>query len=486
MSKKIYVCSECRHEFPNELSELIDKKVQVYCEACGSPFSLEGIQFKAKPFEYRRGPRQRPQIFEKSKEEFNKWIQFLNKISYIPILVISIVALALISEIAIHPERAQLIFFRQLFFGISGILIVLYDIFYISPRVKEERYNEIMIDSFCWGILGCIFFGTGVIILIKGIIIFFYVIANSDNRDLKPYDFGLLLKNSLNNFSAKAGVVIIIIVLYFIAIRSIIIAPIPEGSDFIIDSVFFTVIISIAGVALLIDFILKNNLEKQQKFFFIDFVRVLAIGIMSTIFFSVGIFILLKGVLIFFLMFGSPSPAAVSKEKIPVETRKETVIQPPIQQSPPSKTPPVKPIEPRLEKEEIKSPKQLRKEIKIKIHESLLPIKDEKDKEIVTEYFTRIFAVLSKDMRNQIMDLKISKEEKKGLLKELAFLSAEEQIKYVEALVNLYQEIPKKLINKIKKLPNVKPEYYGKIVKQLKYMDFKEQVRFIEFLEQNA
>ena len=89
-------------------------------------------------------------------------------------------------------------------------------------------------------------------------------------------------------------------------------------------------------------------------------------------------------------------------------------------------------------------------------------------------------------MRQQINDLKISKKEKRELLEELAFLTKEEQIKYVEVLIDLYKEIPKKLIERIRKLPNVKLQHIDKLIEQLKYMDSQEQIRFIQFLEENA
>ncbi|MFX1385686.1 MAG: hypothetical protein ACFE9M_00590, partial [Promethearchaeota archaeon] len=122
----------------------------------------------------------------------------------------------------------------------------------------------------------------------------------------------------------------------------------------------------------------------------------------------------------------------------------------------------------------------------LKLHDSLLPVKDEKDKKLVKEYFSKIFSVLSKDLRKQINELKISKKEKKELLEELVFLTKEEQVKYIEAIVSLYKEIPKKLINRIRKLPNVKPRHYDKIVDQLKFMDIDEQTKFVQFLEENA
>ena len=137
-------------------------------------------------------------------------------------------------------------------------------------------------------------------------------------------------------------------------------------------------------------------------------------------------------------------------------------------------------------KKEIEKKSTPEKEYELKLHESLLPVSDEKDKELVKQYFSKIFAVLSKDAKTQINKLKISKKEKNELLEELAFLTKEEQAKYIEAIISIYQEIPKKLIERIRKLPNVKPEHYDKIIKQLKYMDTQEQIKFIQFLEENA
>ena len=70
--------------------------------------------------------------------------------------------------------------------------------------------------------------------------------------------------------------------------------------------------------------------------------------------------------------------------------------------------------------------------------------------------------------------------------KELAFLAEEEQLNYLELLRNLYKEIPMKLIERIRKLPDIQPKYYDKLVKELKYMDNERQIEFVQFLEKNA
>jgi len=67
----------------------------------------------------------------------------------------------------------------------------------------------------------------------------------------------------------------------------------------------------------------------------------------------------------------------------------------------------------------------------IRINEDL----EEKDLEDISEikkYFMRIYTVLSKDIREKLKKLDLDKEKKKKLKKELAFLSKEKQIEYLE------------------------------------------------------
>ena len=56
----------------------------------------------------------------------------------------------------------------------------------------------------------------------------------------------------------------------------------------------------------------------------------------------------------------------------------------------------------------------------------------------VKKYFSRIYNVLSKDVREKLKKLNVPKEKKKKLKKEFAFLSKENQIKYLEELSRIY------------------------------------------------
>jgi len=540
---KIFVCRECGYVFPQELSHLIESNIQVYCERCGSPFILEGVKFRPAPTPYIREKKLYHTLPEIKSSSLDKFIQFLNKISSLPFFIFFFYLVVAIF-INLYPFYG----FYNLFDHIAQIIICVflltYDRTHIAQKVKEKKYNEIFLDSFCWGILGSIMYGLGVIILIKGIFIIIYVLTNSQNNNFKIYDYGLLAKNSLNYFSNKAGFIIILYSVYRAVANGI---YLPEGGNILVNLPFgiqiplgviiYVALLIFTTIILLIDGGIKKGIKEKRKFVSKDAVKLIILGILGTIFFAAGIFILLKGILIAFLCFGKP----LEKVQESAEIEKPAIFAPlpptpPTPPAPPIRTTPYRKLEKPekviseekdIELEEVEKIKEIQpleiskkeeikieqerieeiptgeteeillkldkeekakreEEFKLRLHDSLLPVKDEKDKKLVKEYFSKIFTVLSKDLRKQIIDLKIPKKEKKELLEELAFLTKEEQVKYIEALVNLYKEIPKKLINRIRKLPNVKPSHYDKIVEELKYMDYDEQIKFVQFLEENA
>jgi len=54
--------------------------------------------------------------------------------------------------------------------------------------------------------------------------------------------------------------------------------------------------------------------------------------------------------------------------------------------------------------------------------------------EVVKKYFYRIFTVLSKEVKEELMKLNLSKDELKEIKKELAFLPEEKQIEFLKEL----------------------------------------------------
>jgi len=62
---------------------------------------------------------------------------------------------------------------------------------------------------------------------------------------------------------------------------------------------------------------------------------------------------------------------------------------------------------------------------------------------VVKKYFSRIFTILSKEIREKLMNLSVSEETRKLIKKELAFLSKEKQKEYLDELYRIYNRIVK-------------------------------------------
>jgi hypothetical protein len=56
----------------------------------------------------------------------------------------------------------------------------------------------------------------------------------------------------------------------------------------------------------------------------------------------------------------------------------------------------------------------------------------------IKKYFMRIYTVLSKEIRDKLKLLNLTKEQKKKINKNLAFLPKDKQIEYLDELFKLY------------------------------------------------
>ncbi len=54
--------------------------------------------------------------------------------------------------------------------------------------------------------------------------------------------------------------------------------------------------------------------------------------------------------------------------------------------------------------------------------------------DVVKKYFYRIFSILSKEVREELIKLNLSKDELKEIKKELAFLPEEKQLEFLKEL----------------------------------------------------
>jgi len=122
----------------------------------------------------------------------------------------------------------------------------------------------------------------------------------------------------------------------------------------------------------------------------------------------------------------------------------EVPIQKVVQKHPSDKIPtqPEEFVAKRFELEEIVGKKSKTGENKEEfigvLLEDLSIFKEKKDKKILKKYLLERFVVVSKQTRNEIDKLNISREEKIDLLKDLAFLTGKEQQNLLELLVHLY------------------------------------------------
>ena len=55
--------------------------------------------------------------------------------------------------------------------------------------------------------------------------------------------------------------------------------------------------------------------------------------------------------------------------------------------------------------------------------------------EVVKKYFQRIFTILSKEVREELIKLNLSKDELKEIKKELAYLPEEKQLEFLKELI---------------------------------------------------
>ncbi len=54
--------------------------------------------------------------------------------------------------------------------------------------------------------------------------------------------------------------------------------------------------------------------------------------------------------------------------------------------------------------------------------------------DVIKTYFSKVYSVLSEEVRDKLLNLKITKEELKCILKRIAFLPKDKQIMFIEEL----------------------------------------------------
>ena len=124
---KIFICRECGYAFPGELSHLIEQNIQVYCERCGSPFNLEGVKFKPASTPVRKKIKRFSILSEQDSSKLEKFIQFLNAISFLPLFIFTCISFGLIAEIAASWNNWIDILVNRSLLGSISLFLLIYD-----------------------------------------------------------------------------------------------------------------------------------------------------------------------------------------------------------------------------------------------------------------------------------------------------------------------------------------------------------------------
>ena len=241
---------------------------------------------------------------DKSVEYVKKSIHLLDKISYIPALSVSIIFFIFFLEILVNPFNWIFLSSTYLLGSIIGFLLYIYDKNYISPKIYNEEYNNIILDALCWGIIGCIFHGTGIFILFKGLLILFYninenILNSKDKKKEYRQNFRIKLYSSLNSISSFAGVVIILLVFYNLGISVMlnVFEQLVIGNYRVFFEPFYIFLI-VSVIILIFDHnneeFFKTNLDLNPKIGAKDLIK----GILGCSFYATNIFILFRGIIL--------------------------------------------------------------------------------------------------------------------------------------------------------------------------------------------
>ena len=243
-------------------------------------------------------------MYDKSAEYVRKSIHFLDKISYIPALFVSIIFFIFFLEILVNPFNWIYLSSTYLLGSFIGFLLYNYDKNYISPLIQNEEFDGIILNALFLGIVGSVFHGTGIFILIKGLLILFYKINEdflTSKYKKKNYrqDFSLKLYNSLNSISSIAALMIIMLVFYKLGISVIlnVFDQLIIGNFQILFEPFYIYLI-ISVIIVVFDHsneeFFKDTLDFSPKVGGKDLIK----GILSCCFYAAGIFILFRGIVL--------------------------------------------------------------------------------------------------------------------------------------------------------------------------------------------
>jgi DNA-directed RNA polymerase subunit RPC12/RpoP len=525
-----FYCSECGHELDGEFVERLRQGEPVYCEACGSRITVR-MQKRVglpraeiarpqtplrkpaapeptmddilaaqrreceKPPQASAGPRVVPDWYTKlhkpKKDPSDKGIQILNTLS----ILVGVLTLTTIPR-GLIAVAGTVDFYWQIAMVACALGSIITDIRFHS-LIKQRDYSFRGIDLIIWGFVGCFGYGVGALVLVKGILIVVYTAHPKSGYPhlTRAQKFHVVISR-LNTNSTYVGFLILFGTLPAV-IASYIASP---GPDLITRIVLGT--IALLFDAFLFKPKLKQNVANRRNLAL--GAGMLAIGIIGTIDFAMGVVLLLKGVAILLLCGISepqqkpPVPVgpaeiiaepAKGSETIPVtgvQVESPTPVPIPVpemqvQVPTPLKTPtpiimaPARPAQPIPSS--IKSPEPPAKE------PSVVPSSEDFEKQAaIQSYLNRVYTVLSSKIRDRVQKLDIQEKEKREVLDGLVTLTSQEQEQFLTELEELARRLMPELVGRILRL-NLSKEQNEGLLRQMEYLSDQEQLEFVAELE---
>ena len=164
-----------------------------------------------------------------------------------------------------------------------GVAILLYDSFYVRNKIEKQDFQNYGIDFAIIGLLGTIFGGSGLLLMIKGGVVMMVAITDSTLFSGKyKRTFGDVFQGLLNLFVAIFGFTILIV-------RN----PFTTSLDSIYTTYFY-----IALGALLIDLVFLRHYSVNRRMrempLWIGIFKLVA-GVVASFFFMAGILLAIEG-----------------------------------------------------------------------------------------------------------------------------------------------------------------------------------------------
>jgi len=524
-------CPECGALISSELVELLKRNKKVYCERCGlsieysiyknaiesksektiqkeSHISVHELKVKSQDLEKTQSNRDQTTITvqkhnkvpDKNIIDLEKAIKFFNDLNKSPLLYIIIIAVTIGRLIGLAPSFNAIVFIDTIITLIVFLLVLSKISSIVSSEIPAHQYNNLGIELIIYGGIASSIFGLGVIILIEGVLI---LILNLIKRYNEVYDLNLIDNQDQYNkykyitleFNSRAIHVLkdnLVYATFLLLILSIRMIYVDISGDQIInvsELVFFFIgWIFYSYIKRRIVYGLKNiTYDKISENLMIGTIIFSAICLAN----GVGILTLILCVLI---MIQKLHLNEVKKQVDELESEYQ------VQTSSVTLNENIKNVDnTRSQIQESKSSVQQNNEKNLSQPEEIQLInslnqqdlkekskssKNDKPKEEqLNLYLNKIFTVLSGEIRQKILQLNISEEEKNSILEEFVYLTEEQQQKYLEELESLNKEISSNFIEKVMKSDlNEKDKNY--IIKTIQYMNPDTQKEFLHYIFQ--